>query len=127
MQEVLFSRVYKVAMSHRGEHLRELREAAGMSQRELAKQLEIHHSNLGHWERTGNLPGSNLLVPLARLLGVTVEELLTGDAGKKPRGAAITGKAQSLFEQLLKLPRSQQQRILATVEDMIVAQEAKAS
>lgn len=127
MQEVLFSRVYKIAMNNLGEHLRELREAAGMSQRELAKQLEIHHSNLGHWERSGNLPGSNLLLPLSKLLGVTVEELLTGEAGKKPRGAAITGKAQTLFEQLSKLPRNQQQRILATVEDMLVAQEAKAS
>jgi transcriptional regulator with XRE-family HTH domain len=127
MQEVLFSRVYKMAMNDLGEHLRELREAAGMSQRELAKQLEIHHSNLGHWERSGNLPGSNLLLPLAKLLGVTVEELLTGEATKKPRGAAITGKAQALFEQLSKLPRNQQQRILATVEDMLVAQEAKAS
>ena len=127
MQEVLFSRVYKMAMNDLGEHLRELREAAGMSQRELAKQLEIHHSNLGHWERSGNLPGSNLLLPLAKLLGVTVEELLTGEASKKPRGAAITGKAQTLFEQLSKLPRNQQQRILATVEDMLLAQEAKAS
>jgi transcriptional regulator with XRE-family HTH domain len=127
MQEVLFSRGYKMAMNDLGEHLRELREAAGMSQRELAKQLEIHHSNLGHWERSGNLPGSNLLLPLAKLLGVTVEELLTGEASKKPRGAAITGKAQTLFEQLSKLPRNQQQRILATVEDMLVAQEAKAS
>jgi hypothetical protein len=52
---------------------------------------------------------------------------LTSEASKKPRGAAITGKAQTLLEQLSKLPRNQQQRILATVEDMLVAQEAKAS
>ena len=125
MQEVIFSRVYKIAMNNLGEHLRELREAAGMSQRELAKHLEIHHSNLGHWERSGNLPGANLLLPLARLLGVTVEELLTGEPSKKPRGAAITGRAQTLFEQLSRLPRSQQQRILATVEDMLAAQKMK--
>jgi hypothetical protein len=36
-----------------------------------------------------------------------------------------TGKARKLFEGVSKLPRSQQQRILAMVEDMLIAQEAK--
>jgi len=97
--------------------LRQLREAAGLSLRELARQIGEDHSNVGFWERTGNLPRSNVLVPLAKALGVTVEELLGQD--KPRRAAAPGGRVRNAFEQVQKLPRRQQDRIVEVVEALV--------
>ncbi|MBS0631900.1 MAG: helix-turn-helix transcriptional regulator [Verrucomicrobia bacterium] len=99
--------------------LRQLREAAGLSVRELARQLGEDHSNVGYWERTGTLPRSNVLVPMAAALGVTVEELLGQE--KPKRAAAPGGKVRQVFEQVQKLPRRRQDKIVEVVEALLKA------
>lgn len=68
--------------------LRALREKAGLSQRELARLIDERQSNVSFWERTGLLPRSDKLAPIAQALGVTVEELLGQD---KPKRATAPG------------------------------------
>jgi transcriptional regulator with XRE-family HTH domain len=99
--------------------LRQIREAAGLSLRELARQLGEDHSNVGFWERTGTPPRSNVLVPMAAALGVTVEELLGHE--KPKRAAAPGGKVRSVFERVQKLPRRQQDKIVEVVEALLKA------
>lgn len=98
--------------------LRQLREATGLSVRELARQIGEQHTNISFWERTGTLPRSNVLMPLAHALGVTVEELL---GGTKPRRGAPAGKVREIFERVQKLPRRQQDKILEVVEALLKA------
>src|SRR5437867_13273815 len=76
MQALLLQTPYDGVMAAKGHNLKALREAAGLSIRELARQIGQDHSNIRYWERTGNLPRSNLLIPMAAALGVTVEHLL---------------------------------------------------
>lgn len=102
----------------RGERFRSIRLAAGFSQAELAKQLGIHRSNIGFWENTGVIPRSDLLAPIANLLGVTVEELLGQDSPPR-RSTAPAGKARQAFEAVTKLPRRQQDQILKVVEALV--------
>lgn len=109
----------------RGERLRALREAAGLSQRELSRQLDTHHSNVGFWERTGTAPRGSVLPKMARLLGVSVEDLLGVESDKPKRPAAPGGRLGRVFEEVSELPRRQQDRIVAVVEDMLVARKAK--
>lgn len=99
--------------------LRQLREAVGLSVRELARQLDEQHTNVSFWERTGTLPRSNVLVPMAAALGVTVEELL-GEA-KPSRVTNPGGKVRSVFERVQKLPRRQQDKIVEVVEALLKA------
>lgn len=99
--------------------LRQLREAAGLSLRELARQIGEDHSNVGYWERTGALPRSNVLVPLAQALGVTVEALL--GQNKPARVTAPGGKVRHVFEQVQKLPRRRQDKIVEVVEALLKA------
>lgn len=99
--------------------LRLLREAAGLSQRELARQIDERQSNVSFWERTGALPRSDKLAPIASALGVTVEELL--GAEKARRSAGPGGKVRHIFEQVQKLPRRQQERIVEVVEALLKA------
>lgn len=79
----------KPAPSENAHRLKALRQAAKLSQRELATLIGDVHTNVAYWETSGNLPRSNVLIPMAKALGVTVEELL-GEAKPKrvpyPRG-----------------------------------------
>jgi transcriptional regulator with XRE-family HTH domain len=106
--------VYSPAMMNSGKHLKALREAAGLSQRELGERIGEIHSNIHFWESSGTLPRSDVLLPMAKALGVTVEELL-GEARPR-RAVAPGGKLGSLVEQISKLPRRQQERVLENLE-----------
>lgn len=116
MQELFSSLAYATGMANES-RLRQLREAAGLSLRELAGQIGEEHSNIRYWEQSGNLPRSNVLVPMAKALGVTVEELL-GEARPK-RIVSPGGRSRQLFEAVSKMPRRQQEKILDILEPFV--------
>lgn len=55
-----------------------LRRDAGWSQSELARRLQISPSAVGMYEQGRREPSAQLLVDMARVFGVTVDYLLTG-------------------------------------------------
>ncbi len=111
---------YTAAMSKAvGSRLRALREASGLSLRELARQIREQPTNLSYWERTGSLPRADLIIPIAQALGVTPEEILGQD--KSRRATAPGGKVRSVFEQIQKLPRRRQDKIVEVVEALLKA------
>jgi transcriptional regulator with XRE-family HTH domain len=121
MQAFFYRQGYVSGMSNsptRAIKFRTLREATGLSQRELARQLGVHHSNLSYWERTGNLPGSDLLPQLAKILGVDVAQLL-GESARAKHIAAPSGRARLAFDAVSKLPKRQQQKIVEVVQAFV--------
>lgn len=52
------------------------REKAGMTQNEVAKALGVNQSAVSFWESGRNQPRGKQMVKLAKLYGVTVDELL---------------------------------------------------
>ena len=127
MQALFPSGLYDSLMAAKtnGFRLRPLREAAGLSLRELARQIGEQPSNVNYWETSGNLPRSNVLIPMAKALGVTVEELL-GEP-KARRAPAPGGKVRQVFEAVAKLPRRQQQKIVEVVEALVSQHSDKAA
>ena len=126
MQEIFQMNVYDASMASKqkqGNHLRKLRIKSGLSLRELARQIDEQHSNVNFWETTDTLPRSNVLLPMAKALGVTVEELL---GEPKPRKqAAPGGKLGLVVDRISRMPRRRQQRIIETVETLLTGEEAK--
>ena len=117
MQELFSGIAYAVTMTAKNGYLRSLRKKAGLTLRELARQVGEHPSNVSYWERTGSVPRSDVLLPMAKALGVTVEELL---GEPKPRRAtAPGGKARQMFDAVSRLPRRQQQKIVEVVEALV--------
>ena len=111
-------------MTKAASRLKALREAARLSQRELARQIGERQSNIQYWETTGKVPRSDVLVALAQALGVGVEELL---GEKRPRRVpAPGGRLRQLFDAASKLPRRQQQKLIAVLEPF-VSQHGKAA
>ena len=59
-----------------GERLRELRLKKGLSQEAAAEKLEVSPQALSKWETDKCYPEFSLILPLARLFGVSADELL---------------------------------------------------
>ena len=101
-----------------GEHVHAAREALGLSQAHVAEQLGITQTAYAVWERHPVALRPDQIEKLAAILNVSVEHLF-GHEEASQRGKGPVGKARRLFESVSQLPRSRQQRILATVEDML--------
>ncbi|MCH6259252.1 helix-turn-helix domain-containing protein [Puniceicoccaceae bacterium K14] len=99
------------------------REAAGLSQNELAERIGISRNLIAQWERSALTLKPEQLAALAEAFAITIDELLGYAKNRKANGP--TGKALKIFEQVSKLPRRQQERVLATVEDMLIAHSTK--
>lgn len=62
-----------------GALIRRLRTQQGLTQRQLAVQLDISDKAVSKWERGQGCPDVSLLPRLAQTLGVEVEGLLAGE------------------------------------------------
>lgn len=58
------------------EKLIDLRRKAGLSQEQMAQQLDVSRQAVSKWETGESLPDTNKLLAIGRLLGVTVDYLL---------------------------------------------------
>lgn len=75
--------------------LRELREAAGLTQEELAAAVGTDRRNVHRWEVGGHDPGGTMLLRLLSALGVTIEP-------PPPQGLvqAVNAELRSLSDQV---------------------------
>jgi transcriptional regulator with XRE-family HTH domain len=101
-----------------GQRLHEQREAAGLSQQQLADKLGMSQRAYAHWERRPVALRPDQLQSLASALSLPVEALLANGESKK-RGSGPAGKMRQLFMSASKLPRSQQEKILSILQPFI--------
>ena len=59
-----------------GETILKYRQARGLSQEKLAEQVGVSRQAVSKWEVGDAIPDTDKLIPLARTLGITVDELL---------------------------------------------------
>ncbi len=69
-------------MNNFGEFLYTLRKEKGMTQAELANSLNVTNKAVSKWETGEAMPETALLLPIAQIFGVTVDELLKGERNK---------------------------------------------
>ena len=62
-----------------GTTIKRLREAKGITQSQLAEQIGVGSKAVSKWETAKGLPDITLIEPLARALGVSVMELMSGE------------------------------------------------
>src|SRR5699024_418614 len=63
-----------------GNTIKNLRERKKMTQAELANKLDVSSKTISKWETAKGLPDISLIEPLSAALGVSVMELMSGDA-----------------------------------------------
>lgn len=60
-----------------GEVIRKYRKESGLTQEEMAGRLGVSTPAVNKWEKNNSLPDVSLLAPIARLLGITTDTLLS--------------------------------------------------
>ncbi len=63
-----------------GAVIKRLREGKGLTQAQLAEKIDVSSKTVSKWETAKGLPDISLIEPLSLVLGVSVMELLSGDA-----------------------------------------------
>ena len=62
-----------------GKFIADRRKAASLTQAQLAEKLNITDRAVSKWERGLAMPDSSIMLELCRLLGITVNDLLSGE------------------------------------------------
>ena len=104
-----------------GRRIARLRLAKTATQERLANELNVSPQAVSKWENDINYPDISLLPDLARFLGVSVDELLSGaNASTQESGAAQESTAEVVLvdsdkpEEIVKEPAEQENEDVAT-------------
>ena len=62
-----------------GRFIAQCRKTGGLTQRQLADGLGISDKTVSKWECGNGLPEVSLMLPLCEALGITVNDLLSGE------------------------------------------------
>lgn len=74
-----------------GRFIAQCRKTGGLTQRQLADGLGISDKTVSKWECGNGLPEVSLMLPLCEALGITVNDLLSGRAGRTGRLSKESG------------------------------------
>lgn len=66
-----------------GEKIQQLRKAAGISQEQLAEQLDVSRQSISKWELNDAVPEINKIVMLSELFSISTDELLKGSNSQR--------------------------------------------
>lgn len=90
--------VFRMEKKTIGGFIATLRKANGMTQRELAEQLNVSDKTVSRWERNDGAPDLALIPVIAEIFGVTCDELLRGErtpiSQRRSEGISQEGKAE---------------------------------
>jgi transcriptional regulator with XRE-family HTH domain len=100
-----------------GRRIAELRKQQGYTQAQLADMIDVKQYVVASYETGRRRPSAALIPELARILGVTVEELIGIDQDRRKPGP--TPKLQQQIEQLQRLPKSKQKFVSEFLETVL--------
>ena len=95
-----------------GKFISTLRKEKGLTQAQLAEVLGISDKTISKWERGAGLPDVSLMLPLCSMLGINVNELLTGE---KLADADYKTKAEANIMDLVAENRENRKRMIQSV------------
>lgn len=113
------------ARPRQGAYLAQLRKDAGLSQAELGRLVGETQQNIAFWEQSDKPPRSDVLPKMAKVLGISVEEILNAKKQSAGQRRGPAGKTQLLFEEVAKLPRGQQEKIVDVIAAMVAQYQRK--
>ena len=100
----------KSTVSNFGSRLAGLRKVRGITQVQLAKKIGVSHRVIAYYEGETDFPPTHLLVPMAKVLKVTTDELL-GIKNIEPQLDPENAALWRRFKKIETLPKSDQRAI----------------
>jgi len=101
-----------------GRRIAEARRRACLTQAELAKKLGVTQQVIAAWERRNVALRAEQIKTLAEALGTTADYLIGISVNWKGIEGP-SGKVRHVFEQVSKLPRRQQEKVVEFVEAFV--------
>ena len=95
-----------------GRFIAERRKALGLTQRQLAEQLSVSDKAVSKWETGRGLPDVLLMPPLCAVLGITVNDLLSGE---RVGEWEYRKKAEENMMELMRENAENRQRLLQSI------------
>ena len=95
-----------------GRFIAERRKALGLTQRQLAEQLLVSDKAVSKWETGRGLPDVLLMPPLCAVLGITVNDLLSGE---RVGEGDYRKKAEENMMELMRENAENRQRLLQSI------------
>lgn len=86
-----------------GKRIAALRREKGLKQEDIAQQLEVSSQAVSKWENDQSCPDISLLPGLAKLLGVSVDTLLTGEEEKPIAVLTPVTQRKDLTDMILRI------------------------
>lgn len=105
--------------------LRQLRKAAGLSQKELADKLFVNQTAVSQWERGVTTPNATTLLQLSDMFNVSADEILGRTQKKEPTTLTSDGLNDAEKEILMlfrDLPPEKQKLALRMIEAALSAE-----
>lgn len=62
-----------------GRFIKSLRKETSLTQREVAERLNVSEKTISKWETGNGVPDVSLMLPLCKLFGISINELLSGE------------------------------------------------
>jgi transcriptional regulator with XRE-family HTH domain len=104
-----------------GQRMAALRQRKGLTQMQLAARMSTTQKMIDYYERRSPNPTLEVMQKVAGALEVSVVELLGEEAAavRTARKSGPTSKVQKVFEEVARLPRRQQDKIVEVVSALM--------
>ncbi len=109
----------KRPFSHFGQQLKAVRQARGLTQVALAKAIQSSQRVLSYYENQAKYPPAEVLIELARVLRVSIDELTGIKKTEKVREDVVTFQLWKKFQKIQKLKEKDRQAILRMIDSLI--------
>lgn len=98
-----------------GQFIAEIRRKKGLTQGQVAEKLLVSDKAVSKWECGNGLPNVSLMIPLCDILGISLNELLSGEC------VSEEGYRERAEENIIKIieerEKSQQKSVLTILEN----------
>jgi transcriptional regulator with XRE-family HTH domain len=101
-----------------GARLAELRKAAGYTQIEFAQEVGISQRMVAYYENPEAHPPAHLLSDMARVLGITTDEILGAAPARRVKKVG-NSRLERRLQQIEKLPPQEKRQVLQVIDAFI--------
>ncbi len=95
-----------------GEKIQQLRKASGLSQEQLAEQLDVSRQSVSKWELNESVPDVRKIVMISELFSVSTDELLKESKSEESRVNDESNKKTLTIEGITKVNLAHKQIII---------------
>ena len=111
-----------------GKRLLALRKTRGLTQAQLAEALGTTQRVISHYETNAELPPSSIIIPLARVLVVSTDELLGLKAAQSNGNSSVEKqRLWKRFQKMEALPTKDQRAVIRLINSLAGTTHAEAS